>query len=127
MLSKKVILPSVVEYRDYCGFSLSYRSSDIARDLDKVCAYVMGDSVYYPGFITESLKKSFGRSENIAESRYFDIKYYKKGTVHLTFKDPYLWTEINRRVLQGKNWLAQGETIKNGRIYRPKTNEVVLV
>lgn len=43
--------------------------------------------------------------DNTAESEYFLIKYWKKGTVHLYFKDEQLWQRFNQEAAKGKNWL----------------------
>lgn len=43
--------------------------------------------------------------DNTAESEYFLIRYWKKGTVHLYFKDERLWQMFNLEAARGKNWL----------------------
>lgn len=42
------------------------------------------------------------------ESTFFRIKFFKKGTVHLEFKDEHAWAEFNRRAAAGKNWIGGG-------------------
>lgn len=43
--------------------------------------------------------------DNTAESEYFLIRYWKKGTVHLYFKDEDLWARFNQEGARGKGWL----------------------
>ena len=45
--------------------------------------------------------------DNTTESRYFEIRFFKKGTVHLTFKDRHLWEQFNVTAAKGKAWLGQ--------------------
>jgi hypothetical protein len=42
---------------------------------------------------------------NVCESEYFHIKFWKKGTVHLVFKDEHLWQRFNQQAALGKKWL----------------------
>lgn len=43
--------------------------------------------------------------DNTAESEYFLIRYWKKGTIHLFFKDEQLWQRFNLEAAKGKKWL----------------------
>lgn len=43
--------------------------------------------------------------DNTAESEYFLIRYWKKGTLHLFFKDEALWQRFNQEGAKGKGWL----------------------
>lgn len=43
------------------------------------------------------------------ESAFFRVKAFKKGTIHLEFKDEALWTKFNLAVNQGKNQLGMAE------------------
>lgn len=43
--------------------------------------------------------------DNVCESEYFHIKFWKKGTVHLVFKDERLWQLFNQAAAAGKKWL----------------------
>jgi hypothetical protein len=45
--------------------------------------------------------------DNTAESQYFDIRFFKKGTVHLTFKEERLWEKFNVTAAKGKAWLGE--------------------
>lgn len=41
-------------------------------------------------------------------STFFDIRIFKKGTVHLIFRDKDLLAQFNRAAAQGKNWVGAG-------------------
>jgi hypothetical protein len=40
--------------------------------------------------------------DNLTESRFFDIKFYMKGTVHLTFKNNEDWVLFNKTAAKGR-------------------------
>ena len=40
------------------------------------------------------------------EAYFFYLRLYKKGTMHLTFKDESLWARFNQAAAEGKNWLG---------------------
>lgn len=39
------------------------------------------------------------------KSSYFEMRCYKKGTLHLLFRDRKLWERFNLTAADGKNWL----------------------
>ena len=43
---------------------------------------------------------------NLTESRFFDIKFFMKGTVHLTFKNDEDWALFNKTAAKGREWLG---------------------
>lgn len=43
--------------------------------------------------------------DNVCESEYFHIKFWKKGTIHLVFKDELLWQRFNIAAAGGKKWV----------------------
>lgn len=58
--------------------------------------------------------------DNTAESEYFLIRYWKKGTVHLYFKDEDLWARFNQEGARGKGWLP----FDPDHVPKPKTTAV---
>lgn len=127
-INRKVIIPNVVEYGQYMTsydlktigsiFSLSYNSKCVLTDLQKACAYIMGHTVPVCDDIKNVIKSHFhkiGRVktgekfENELENGYFSMKFYKKGTLHLYFKNKKLWDEFNMRACNGKQWLPEDE------------------
>jgi hypothetical protein len=98
-------------------FELRYGSSeiDIYNDLDRVLAILEGEPFESVVTIKNALDSAFdllGRHvkapfNNRAESRYFEIKFWKKGTIHLKFKSKDLWARFNITASAGKRWLGQ--------------------
>ena len=107
-VNRKVIIPNVVECCRYSGTpNFSYYSRDILDDLDRVLCSLDGKD--YMGVrtarmaIQEAMKGGWGEE---VESEFFGpIRYYKKGTVHLSFKDERLLSRFNQAAARGKKWL----------------------
>jgi hypothetical protein len=111
-LNKKVILPI------YCGsfdtgpfrnwndskWELSYSAIPELDDIDKVMNYFDDCQTYRS--IADALNQAFemGRNRNI-KSTYFTISAFKKGTLHLTFRDEDILRRFNVAACRGKNWL----------------------
>uniref|UniRef100_A0A6M3IZH3 DUF4942 domain-containing protein n=2 Tax=viral metagenome TaxID=1070528 RepID=A0A6M3IZH3_9ZZZZ len=111
-VGKKVIIPI---YGSYCGdhgpfigysgkWELHYSAMGELSDIDTVMNYFDGMSHYNP--ITHAIKRAFerGQSRKIY-STYFEITCYKKGTIHLTFRDEGILRRFNVTACRGKNWL----------------------
>lgn len=80
---------------------------DIARelrDIDTVMSYFDGCSYY--SRMTDAIERAFaeGRNRKII-STYFEVSCFKKGTVHLRFRDENILRRFNVAACMGKNWL----------------------
>jgi hypothetical protein len=120
-VNRKVIFPYAISFDDrfggYSHFSLSYRSSSFSlHDIDKVMCFISGKKIDNIQTIQDSLSDSFKRARNVyknsafdntAESTFFKMRYFKKGTLHLEFKDADLWERFNITAAKGKNWLPE--------------------
>ena len=118
-LSKRIIIPSGVFYDSSCGgwFDVSRYNIDFYNDLDRVMSYLSGETIDLNNstynslhrFCWQDARKGKHYSTPI-DSHFFTIKMFKKGTVHIDFKEQYLpvLNQINRIVAEGKNWLGQG-------------------
>ncbi|PJC58181.1 MAG: hypothetical protein CO025_09935, partial [Ignavibacteria bacterium CG_4_9_14_0_2_um_filter_37_13] len=42
-------------------------------------------------------------------AEFFSMRCYKKGTLHLEFRDESLWHEFNMRACANKKWLPEAE------------------
>lgn len=131
-VNKKIIIPYGVSYDEKWGrqygaaFESNHRRWDRYSDIDKVMCYLSG--VNYdtmPGAIDEALKNKFriigkirpgDKFDNTTESYFFKLKFWKKGTLHLEFKDDKLWQEFNLRACVGKMWLSEEEM----KVYRER-------
>lgn len=117
-VNRKIILPNWVIYEanSWSDWRLDYRTSHRYDDIDKVMCYITGKkyeegTVLIKDVLEERFKvlnelKSKGGFDGECESEFFYIKFFKKGTVHLKFKDEFLWQEFNTRACKGKNWLG---------------------
>lgn len=132
-VNRKIIAPAYVRYGEYMNadhkkmygdkFSLGYSSWSRSKlsDLDKVMQYISGRKDSEVCTIREAIEKQFNfigkiktgdKFDSNTQSTFFDIKFYKKGTIHLKFRDKKLWEEFNLRACDGKNWLPNNEKRK---------------
>jgi hypothetical protein len=121
-LNKRIILPNGIrydnKYRD--SFAINEYQSDFLHDLDRVVFYLSGkkcpENLYtYNGSSYKTIShfcynhKQEGKnySEEF-ENEFFKFKIFKKGTLHIDFKDLKILEQINRIAAEGKNWIGQG-------------------
>jgi hypothetical protein len=115
-VNRKVILPGFVEIGwDKC-FKVNYSYSRRLHDIDTVMCMITGKEVARICTIDDALGKAFyrlgkinGRFDNCTESFFFEIKFFKKGTIHLRFKDRFVWEQFNKLAALGKEWLPEGD------------------
>lgn len=111
-VNRKVIMPGFVEY-GWNGFHVSYyRDRSALDDIDKALCHVTGRSFASIVTIHESLNAAFkikGSEENTAESSFFRLKFYKKGTLHLEFKDKKVWELFNVTAARGRGWIGDAK------------------
>ena len=124
------------------SFSLSYDlyHGTYFADLDKILCYIEGRP--FTIFDLETKKeesniitiydaltdhfnklgrvKTGDKFDSSCESTYFKLKFFKKGTIHLEFKDEELWKEFNYRACKGKMWLPQEEEKAHKNKYQQK-------
>ena len=128
-VNRKVILPNVVKWNiDYMSPSsikttgarmqIAYHTTSKFTDIDKCMCYITGTDYDSCNTLADSIERKFKRMGNIrtgdsfdntGESEFFTYKFWKKGTLHITFKDEFLWQEFNMRACNGKNWLPEYE------------------
>jgi len=128
-VNQKVILPNFLssDFGEY--FSASHYRWNEYSDVDRVMCYLSGKRYEdfdkpvqdYP-YNTKRREKAFEiislqhavsctkvGDSSLQESEFFYFRCYKKGTLHITFKDKFLWQEFNMRACSGKNWLSEAE------------------
>jgi hypothetical protein len=103
-INRKTVFPYGCNF-SYGRFSLyaSYSRIDIYNDLDRIMCVLDGKDFDACATIAKAMDNKFhilGYSvkspfDNTTESRYFDIRFFKKGTVHLKFKDEKLLQDFN--------------------------------
>jgi len=114
-VNKKIIIPIGYQRTDgdgpftYCtsGYRWKadpWRIGEVTRDIEIVMSYFSADINYVP--IVDAVAAALGRqqSKNI-DSTFFTITCYKKGTMHLTFKDEDLLRRFNVVACRAKGWL----------------------
>lgn len=98
------------------NFSMNWRGViDVYSDLDRVLCVLDGKDFtkcWTIGHVMDAAFRRLGNGvkapfDNTAESEYFDIRFFKKGTVHLTFKDEKLWEKFCITAAKGKKWLGE--------------------
>ena len=101
-VNRKVILPGYVAFE--CNrFRESYYRHDEFNDIDRAMCYLDGKRIED----VRTIRQAFDPNNNVAESTFFRIKYFKKGTIHLEFKDEALWARFNVSACEGKNWIGK--------------------
>lgn len=110
-VGKKVIIPVYGghgngPFRDWISdkWNLDYQVAAELLDIDVVMNYFDGCPDYRS--ITKALETAFACGQNRKiESTYFTITAFKKGTLHLTFKDEDILRRFNIAACKGKGWL----------------------
>jgi hypothetical protein len=107
MLNKKFIVEGIMETASYMGFNVRYDSYGQKRidDLCKVICNITGTnydtigSLYRFNYTRDDkgLNKDFELSPNTwYEWGFFEVKFFRKGTMHIKFKDTETWYQVNR-------------------------------
>jgi len=105
MLNKKFIVDGVMETQSYMGFKPRYNSyaSNKIDDLVKVLCNICGTDYNTIGSIYH-LCRPIKEGQNIDKIEpntwydwgFFEIKCFKKGTMHFKFKDNNDWYKLNK-------------------------------
>ncbi len=110
LINKKFILPYVskISWSGNLKFEWSsgYSNTNKLNDLQKALSFISGNNEELVKL--ENLKDNEGNSELEFGTWYdwgfFQIKGYKKGTIHCKFKDEKLWELFNRKVSEIKGF-----------------------
>lgn len=113
-VNKKVILPHWIRYDETFWNNLwriDYgQSRDRYTDIDKVCAWLAGKQYEDTLTIEKAMNKMFAdyrtTGATTCDSEFFQIRVFKKGTVHLIFKNEYVWNQLNLTVAKARNWIG---------------------
>ena len=106
-VNPKIILPYYHFWDEtWKKWDVSYNDRPKLHDIDLVMSYF--DDRYYYNEIHSTLKLAFA-NDNTRKvlSTYFEISVYKKGTMHLTFRDEDIRRRFNITACKGKGWLPQ--------------------
>lgn len=106
-INKKVIMPWYHFWDSlFNKWHIDYNDSPELHDIDLVMNYFDGKANYLS--IEKALEKAFeeNQTRNVLSS-FFEISVFKKGTIHLIFRDEDVLRRFNITACKGKNWLPQ--------------------
>jgi hypothetical protein len=111
-VNKKIVMP----YYKFIGWSGQWEVAwdDVRKldDIDTVMSYFDGMGKYLS--IVDALKSAFLEHQNRKIlSTFFEVSVFKKGTIHLTFRDENIRRRFNITACKGKGWLPQDYGYKN--------------
>jgi hypothetical protein len=143
MVNKKFILPYVIQhsYSGGMGASYSRSGSQTMDDIHKALCYVTGTSFNSSPDWWDFMNRTYEKDEdgNLIKGEYgreikvirhfgtwydwgfFQIKGFKKGTLHVKFKDDKVWEKFNLMACKAKGWQLP-ETTEHD--FRKKTTGV---
>ena len=104
-VNHKVILP----YFNFTGWrgewSLRYEKQQFLHDIDRVMSYFDGGRTSYVSIVS-AIEQAFKQGQNRKIlSSYFEISCFKKGTIHLKFRDEGILRRFNVFACKQKGWL----------------------
>ena len=119
----KVVLPYYIDYWATFGgsFHLNYHRIESLNDIDRALCIVAKRPYNSIQTVVQALEISFQNHPKWAESHFFEIKYFQKGTLHLRFKDLDLLAQFNAIAAKGRNWLPPDTGAKDA--YRAPAEE----
>ena len=114
--NKRIVLPRMIKRWNEYNFSedkfgIDWSNNSKLLDIDKAMSYISGKNYKQIRTIADALEYRFDKIgsirkgqifDNDVESEFFYIKFYKKGTIHLKFKDDFLWEQFNKRAVKQK-------------------------
>jgi len=109
-VNRRAVLPYCVN-AEWGNPRINYgRHAHELNDLDRAMAFLEGKSLEQITTVFDVFNRmgqQFGKDAlgALYESTYFEFRGYKKGTLHLHFKDKSLWERFNIEAARGKNWL----------------------
>lgn len=117
-IAPKIIMPNGITYEPkWNSWNVNYYERPFYDDLDKALCFLSGRSLesvhtIYQQMDTRLTELSRGMNPkgyaDEFDSTFFKIRIFKKGTVHLTFRDKDLLAQFNRAAAEGKNWVGAG-------------------
>lgn len=120
-VNKRIVFPNGCYWDEnrygghtYGSFRMAWGRSDIDiyNDLDRVLCVLTRQDFDTCHTIGKALNAAFDEYRKTGaketESEFFEIKFWKKGTVHLIWKDQQLREDFNVKVSRGKRWLGGG-------------------
>ena len=108
-VNRKVILPNWIGISWGGHWEISYTRSREYADIDKAMSHLSGIRMEDVVTVKDAMEAEWKNGDSgKCQSTFFDIRYFKKGTVHLTFRDEALWNRFNIQACAGKGWIGHG-------------------
>jgi hypothetical protein len=110
-VNRKFIHPYAVNWDKGLGWRVSWGSESILADIDRAMCIVTNTPIEEIRSVNEVLRdmtrgtRIGTPSPLIGYSTFFNLKAFKKGTVHFEFRRDDVWEAFNRRAAQGKKWV----------------------
>lgn len=122
-INKKVILPFYIGWSGI--YSLSWEQEKFFDDMDLVMSYLEGTNEYpSTGKVVKHYLQDLKITRDI-DTKYFKVSVFKKGTMHITFKDEDLLRRFNIHVGKKRNFLPMDYSNKDYKDLTPKEKEMV--
>lgn len=113
-VNKKVILPllSVDKFRGSTSIRVSHYYYDSITDIDRAFCFLSGIQSTSDEFTSlfKAIENAIQSYNLESSSTFFHVKCYKKGTVHIEFRDLDLLARFNQEACKGKGWIAEEYT-----------------
>lgn len=108
LLTEKFILPYITDWDARCPneyLDIGYRGNvELLDDMNKALCYITGEPIEnYPGLAFSINHKRYAWGEWV-DWGFFQVRGYKKGTMHFKFKDTDLWARFNQRIAKLKGY-----------------------
>lgn len=109
-VNKKVIFPYAIDtfslkYSSNPTVSIEYRFRDRIIDIEKALCFISGKKFEEINSIDKCYMRKDLKFGQWHDSEFFEWKGFKKGTIHIKFKNEYIYQEFNRIACEGKNWI----------------------
>ena len=104
-IEKKCILPCYGVYDSWDGKPRQYEAYNVLSDIERILNFFDGNLTSDVD-LSNTIKQYFeqGVTKNI-KCKFFDVTFYKKGTVHIVFSCPELIDRFNIYAAQQRGWL----------------------
>ena len=104
-IAKKCILPCYGVFDSYSGNPREYEAYDVLSDIERILNFFDGNMTADVD-LRSAIKANFaaGITKNVS-CKFFDVTFYKKGTVHIVFTCPDLIDRFNIYAAQNRGWL----------------------
>lgn len=113
IINKKIVIPYMNCFNSYNGkLNISYEARHFFADIERIFAYFDAEPIFSDIDYICNEYNHFGQSKK-CEFKYFFVDFYKKGTVHITFKDDELLKKFNIYGCLKKGWLPPSYGMKS--------------